>query len=93
VLRSLANTLMVLGIVIATFLALVVVTGSFFYYTVCPAGTERVGVPIAEYRLGPVPFFWQQPEGCIANNSVRVVLGELGVMEDVTPRVPRLPDN
>jgi hypothetical protein len=92
VLRTLGNALVVIAVVLGTFLLLAIIAGSFAYYTVCPTGRDRVGIPIAEYRFGPVPFFWQQPEGCLANNAVRIVLGDLGVMDDVTPIVPRLPD-
>lgn len=89
--RRFSNVLIALGLVLATALALSVLAGSFFYYEVCPAGIERVGLPIAEWKPSYVPFVWQPPEGCQATNAVRQFLGEVGIMEDATPRVPRIP--
>ena len=88
--RIVKNTLISLGLIAATFVLLAAVAGSFFYYTACPAGNERVGLPIAEWQLAPVPVFWEPPTGCVATNGVRLLLGEIGVLEDINPRVPRI---
>lgn len=88
---NMKNIVIGLGLTAVLSLALALLTGSFWYYEVCPAGIERVGLPMAEWKPKWVPLFWQPPEDCIATNAVRLVLGELGIMEDVNPRVPQLP--
>ena len=91
-LGAIKNVAIGLGFAFGTFLVIAVITGGFFYYTQCPFGKDRPGLPYAEWQPKLIPFFWQQPEGCLANNAVRVFLGEVGIMDDVTPTVPRLQD-
>lgn len=85
------NVAIGLGFLIGAVILIGVVTGSFFYWTVCPFGIDRTALPYAEWQPKVIPVVWQQPEGCSADTAVRVFLGEVGIMEDTTPRVPRLP--
>jgi len=85
------NVLIGLGFALGAFIVIFVIAGSFFYYTQCPFGIDRTGLPYAEWQPKLIPFVWQAPEGCLSDHAVRVFLGEVGVMDDATPRVPRLP--
>lgn len=74
-----------------TLVLLFLLVGGFFYFSTCPTGNDRVGLPISEWVVSPIPYLRPEPPGCLTDNSVRVFLGEVGIMDDATPRVPRLP--
>lgn len=89
---GLLRTAQTLALAAVGLLAVGLLLGGFVYFTNCPTAEGRFERSLTGYELHVVPYLWQAPEQCESHTMTRVVLGNLGVMEDVTSKVPGPPE-
>lgn len=88
-LTGLLRTFQALALVAVTLLMIGFVLGGFLYWQRCETADGQVGRPTVGYGLKLIPYFAPAAEGCENDTATRVVLGNIGLLPDVTSRVPK----